>query len=151
MIHWYPRLSDRPCRPPSLGGCPATWEGDKLQLASEVPSRARELSAPASLKDQSCHLPYSTSTYLICQGRRHRSRRFATLTTWQFGLLDQRLRSGSPWLKLPERCKHLPEGLLAFDLCAEVNSHALHPGQTPVPDSSRYYSWRHTATTGAPS
>ena len=26
------------------------------------------------------------------------------------------------------------------DLCAEVNSHALHPGQTPVPDASRYYS-----------
>ena len=24
--------------------------------------------------------------------------------------------------------------------CAEVNSHALHPGQTPVPDASRYYS-----------
>ena len=34
----------------------------KLQLASEVPSRARESSAPASLKDQSCHLPYSTIT-----------------------------------------------------------------------------------------
>ena len=28
---------------------------------------------------------------------------------------------------------------LAFDLCTEVNSHALHPKQTPVPDASRYY------------
>ena len=39
-----------------------TREGDKLKLASEVPSRARESSAPASLKDQSCHLPCSTIT-----------------------------------------------------------------------------------------
>ena len=37
-------------------------KGDKLQLASDVPSRARESSAPASLKDQSCRLPYSTIT-----------------------------------------------------------------------------------------
>ena len=36
--------------------------GDKLQLASEVLSRARESSAPASLKAQSCHLPCSTIT-----------------------------------------------------------------------------------------
>ena len=26
-----------------------------------------------------------------------------------------------------------------FNLCAKVNSHALHPGQTPVPDASQYY------------
>ena len=32
--------------------------------SSEVPNRARESSAPASFKDQSCHLPYSTIT--IC-------------------------------------------------------------------------------------
>ena len=42
-----------------------------------------------SLKDQSCHLPCSTITLLICQGRLHRSRGFATLTTSQSGLLDQ--------------------------------------------------------------
>ena len=29
---------------------------------------------------------------------------------------------------------------LVLGLCAEVNSHALHPGHTPVPDASRYYS-----------
>ena len=40
----------------------STREGDKLQIALEVPSRSRELSAPASLKDQSCHRPYSTIT-----------------------------------------------------------------------------------------
>ena len=36
--------------------------------------------------------------------------------------------------------RHLPEGKLAFDLCAEVNSHTLHPGNTPVPYASIYYS-----------
>ena len=34
---------------------------------------------------------------LICQGRRHRSRGFATLTTSQSELLDQRFHSWSPW------------------------------------------------------
>ena len=48
--------------PPSLDGCPAICEDDKLQLASEVSSQARELSAPASLKDPSCHLHCSTIT-----------------------------------------------------------------------------------------
>ena len=50
---------------------------------------------------------------------------------------------------LPERGRHLSEGKLSFDLCTEVNSNALHPGQTPVPYVSQYYSWRHTATIGA--
>ena len=53
--------------------------------------------------------------------------------------------------QLPERCKHLPEGTFAFDLCAKVNSHALHPRQTPVPDASQYYFRSHTAIAGAPS
>ena len=45
---------------------------------------------------------------------------------------------------------HLPEEKLDFVLCTEVNSHALHPGQTPVPDASKYYSLRYTTTTRAP-
>ena len=51
--------------------------------------------------------------------------------------------------QLTERCRHLPEETLAFDLCSEVNSHDLHPGHTPVPDASIYYSWRYTTTTRA--
>ena len=38
--------------------------------------------------------------------------------------------------QLPERGRHLPDGKLAFDLCSEVNSHALNSGQTPVPDKN---------------
>ena len=38
--------------------------------------------------------------------------------------------------QLPERCKHLPEGKLVFDLCADINSHILHPRQTPVPGAT---------------
>ena len=54
--------------------------------------------------------------------------------------MGARFTAGVHDQQLPERCRHLPEGKLVFDLCAEVNSHALHPGQTPVPDASRYYS-----------
>ena len=39
---------------------------------------------------------------------------------------------------LPERGRHLPEGKPAL-ISPPVNSHALHPGQTPVADASRYY------------
>ena len=45
-----------------------------------------------------------------------------------------------PLLELPERCRHLPEGKLAFDICCKVNRHTLLPGHTPVPDASIYYS-----------
>ena len=63
----------------------------------------------------------------ICQGRLPRSRGFVTLTTLQSdptaGVHDQ---------QLPERCRHLPEGKLAFDPCPEVNSHALHPNNPDI-------------------
>ena len=45
---------------------------------------------------QSCHLPCSTITCLICQGRLPRSRGFATLTTSQSGLLEQISHIWSP-------------------------------------------------------
>ena len=63
-----------------------------------------------------------------------RLRGFVTLTTSQSGLLDKDHTAGVRDQQLPESCKHLHERKLAFDLCAEVNSHTLHPGQTPVPD-----------------
>ena len=69
-----------------------------------------------------------------------RSRGFVTLRTPQSGLLDQNPTAGVHDQQLPERCRHLPEGKLAFDLCAEVNSHAIHPEHTPIPDASQYYS-----------
>ena len=84
-------MPDRLCRPPSLDGCPATREGDKLQIASEVPSRARESSAPASLKDPSCHLHCSNITWLICQGRLPQSRGLVTLMTSQSGLFGPKI------------------------------------------------------------
>ena len=62
--------------------------------AAEVSGRARESSAPASLKDPSCYLLCSTITYLICQGQLPRSRGFAT--TSESGLLDQISHSWSP-------------------------------------------------------
>ena len=102
--------------------------------------RCTKSSAPASFKDPSCHLHCSTITLLICQGRLHRSRGFLTLTTSQSGLLTKDPTTGVHDQQLPERGRHLPEGKLAFDLCAKVNSHALHSGQTPVIDASRHYS-----------
>ena len=67
--------------------------------------------------------------------------------TVNYRLLMSRLWASRPnipllesMIKLPERCRHLPEGKLAFDLCSKVNSHTLQPGHTPVPDASRYYS-----------
>ena len=50
--------------PPAITRWPSCnpKERDKLQLASEVSSRVRESSAPASLKDPSCHIDCSTIT-----------------------------------------------------------------------------------------
>ena len=84
--------------------------GVKLQLASEVLSRARESYAPASPKDASCHLHCSTITSLICQGQLHRSRGFVTLddiTVWAYGpkipqmesMLNSYLRDVSIYMK----------------------------------------------------
>ena len=65
--------------------------------------------APASLKDHSCHLPCSTITWLICQGRLPWSRGFATLTitAWATGpkfpqlesMINSYLREVSFYLK----------------------------------------------------
>ena len=120
MTYLYPRFPNCTCRPPSLDDCPATWEGDKLQITSEVSSRAaRESSAPASLKDQNCRLHCSTITRPTPGQEdlfrwRHHSLGFWTKDPTA-GVHDQ---------QLPERCSHLPEGKLAFDLYIEVNSHA---------------------------
>ena len=55
-LHLPSSSSQQTSRQASTGIC----EGDKLQLASEVSSR--ESSAPASLKDPTCHLHCSTIT-----------------------------------------------------------------------------------------